>query len=79
LSIPDIPQLLIITYPREVLLPGQYKELPAETKRVIAVMHDHDHYAVMKLTTSDKKVVVFDGLKHPHLRWIDQIISGLRR
>jgi hypothetical protein len=69
----------MITYLKEVLFPGQYKELPAGTTRVIAVMHNRDHYAVMEVSTFDKKVVVFDGLRCPLLKWIDHIISILRR
>ena len=42
-------------------------------------MHDRDHYAVMEVSTFNKKVVVFDGLRHPLLKWIDHIISSLRR
>ena len=67
-SIPDIPQPLLVTYPRAILMPGQYKELPQETKCDVAVMHNRDHYAVMEVTIDAKKVVVYDGIWHPLMK-----------
>jgi hypothetical protein len=73
--IPDIPQLLLVTYPREFLMPGQYKELSQDTKYIVTVMHNRDHYAI---TIDAKKVVVKDGIWHPLMKWIDHI-SALKR
>jgi hypothetical protein len=56
------PLLLHVTYPNQILQEGEYKALPDNVKKVIAVMHDRDHYAVMVIDITVKTVVIFDQL-----------------
>jgi hypothetical protein len=38
-----------VTYPNQILQEGKYKALPDHVTKVVAVMHDRDHYAVMEI------------------------------
>jgi hypothetical protein len=42
-------------------------------------MHDKDHYAVMVIDIPGKKVVIFDGLYKDLNKWMDHVVSGMRR
>jgi hypothetical protein len=44
------------------LLEGQYKPLPPGITRVVAVLHEVAHYAVLEIDIHNKKVHVYDGL-----------------
>ncbi len=56
------PLLLHVTYPNQILQEGVYKTLPDHVTKVVAVMHDRDHYAVMEIDIPVKKVVIYNGL-----------------
>ncbi len=43
------PLLLHVKYPNQILQEGKYKALPDHVTKVVAVMHDRDHYAVMEI------------------------------
>ncbi len=45
----DLPQLLHVTYPKEKLFPSHCKKLQSTVSRVVAVMYNNDHYAVMEV------------------------------
>ncbi len=52
----NIPLLIHITYPMEVLQEGQYKSVPQDITRVVAVLHDRDHYyGVLDIDIPDKR------------------------
>jgi len=76
---PPLPQLLIVTFPRQELQPNVIKALKPETQRVVGVIHDTDHYAVMELSVQENKITMFDGLRRPLIRWMDHVISALKR
>ena len=44
------------------MVEGQYKALPPGVTRVVAVLHEADHYAVLEIDILNKKVYVYDGL-----------------
>ncbi len=71
--------LLRVTYPNEILQVGKYKAVPDHVTKVVAVMHDRDHYAMMVTDIPGKKVVIFDGLYKDLNKWMDHVISGMRR
>ncbi len=75
----DIPALLHITYPRQQLQPGEYKSLPLHVNCVVGVLHNKDHYVVMEIIISDKRVISYNGLLRPLLRWKEQIVNGMKR
>ncbi len=50
------------THPKETLLKGQYKALSPGLTRVVAVLHEAAHYAVLEIYSHNKKVDVYDGL-----------------
>ncbi len=58
----NLPLLIHITYPKETLVKGQYKALPPGITRVVAVLHEAAHYAVLEIDILNKKVYVYDGL-----------------
>jgi hypothetical protein len=73
------PLLLHVTYPNQILQVGKYKAVPDHVTKVVAVMHDRDHYAVMVIGIPGKKVVIFDGLYKDLNKWMDHVISGMRQ
>jgi hypothetical protein len=42
-------------------------------------MHDRDHYAVMEIDILVKKVVIFDRLYKNLEKWMDHVVSGMKR
>jgi hypothetical protein len=74
-----MPLLLHVTYPKQILQEGQYKTLPDHVTKVVTIMHDRDHYAVMEIDIPVKKVVIYNGLYRELNKWIDQIVSGMMR
>ncbi len=73
------PLLLHVTYPNQILQEGEYKAVPHHVTKVVAVMHDRDHYAVMVIDIPEKKVVIFDGLYKDLHKWMDHVISGMKQ
>ncbi len=72
------PLLLHVTYPNQILQVGEYKAFPDHVTKVVAVMHDRDHYAVMVIDIPGKKVVIFNRLYKDLNKWMDHVISGMR-
>ncbi len=70
--------LIHITYPKETLVKGQYKALPPGVTRVVAVLHEADHYAVLEVDILNKKVYVYDGLYRDLNRWLDYVFSAMK-
>ncbi len=73
------PLLLHVTYPNQILQEGEYKALPDHVTKVVAVMHDRDHYAVMEIDIPVKKVVIFNGLYKDLNKWMDHVVSGMKQ
>ncbi len=57
-----MPLLLHVTYPKQILKEGQYKVFPDYVTKVVAAMHDRDHYAMMEIDIHVKMVVIYNGL-----------------
>ncbi len=68
-----------MTYPNQILQEGKYKAVPHHVTKVVAVMHDRDHYAVMVIDIPKKKVVIFDGLYKDLHKWMDHVVSGMKQ
>ncbi len=73
------PLLLHVTYPNQILQEGEYKVLPEHITKVFAVMHNRDHYAVMEIDIPVKKVEIFDVLYKELDKWMDHVVSGMKR
>jgi hypothetical protein len=73
------PLLLHVTYPNQILQVGEYRVVPDHVTKVVAVMHDRDHYAVMVIDIPGKKIVIFDGLYKDLDKWMDHVISGMKQ
>jgi hypothetical protein len=68
-----------VTYPNQILQEGEYKAVPHHVTKVVAVMHDRDHYAVMVIDIPEKKVVIFSGLYKDLHKWMDHVVSGMKQ
>jgi hypothetical protein len=75
----NLPLLIHITYPNEFLQEGQYKSIPPGITRVVAVVHDRDHYGVLEIDIPSKKVIIYDGLYRDLDKWVDYVFSALKR
>jgi hypothetical protein len=51
---------------------------PNEVSQVVSVVHNSQHYTVLLIDITGKRVVIFDGLYRPLLDWIDHVISSLK-
>ncbi len=58
---------------------GQYKAIPPCVTRVVAVLHEADHYAVLEIDILNKKIYVYDGLYRDLDRWLDYVFSAMKR
>ncbi len=65
-----------MTYPNQILQEDEYKALPDHVTKVVAVMQDWDHYAMMEIDIPVKKVVIFDRLYKELNKWR---VSGMKR
>ena len=74
-----MPMAIHVTFPRQQLEVGQYKALPNGVTRVVAIMHDTDHYAVLEITLPMKHLVIYDGLNWDYLGWIEHVVSVMKR
>lgn len=75
----DMPMVIHVTFPRQQLEVGHYKALPDGVTRVVAIMHDADHYAVLEITVPTKRIVIYDGLSRDLIGWIDHVVSAMKR
>jgi hypothetical protein len=75
----NLPLLIHITYPNELLHEGQYKSIPPDITRVVAVVHDRDHYGVLEIDIPSRKVIIYDGLYRDLEKWVDYVFSALKR
>jgi hypothetical protein len=71
--------LLHVTYPRQQLQPRGLHESPTILHCVVAVLHRNDHYTVMEINISKKRVIIYDGLLHTLLQWLEHIINRMKR
>jgi hypothetical protein len=75
----NLPLLIHVTYPKETLVEGQYNAVLPGVTRVVAVLHEAAHYAVLKIDILNKKVCVYDGLYRDLDRWLDYVFSAMKR
>jgi hypothetical protein len=68
-----------VPYPNQILQEGKNKALPDHVIKVVEVMHDRDHYAVMEIDIPVKKVEIYDGLYRELDKWMDHVVSGMKR
>ncbi len=52
----NLPLLIHVTYQKQTLLEGQYNALPPGVTRVVTVLHEAAHYAVLEIDILNKKV-----------------------
>jgi len=57
---------------------GQYKSVPPDINKVVAVVHDRDHYGVLEIDIPSKKVLIYDGLYRDLDKWVDYVFSALK-
>jgi hypothetical protein len=74
-----LPQVMHVTYPNEPITEDQLVTFPSNVTRVVSVVHQSQHYAVLEINIPGRRVVIFDGLNKPLLQWIDHVISSLKR
>jgi hypothetical protein len=75
----NLPLLIHIPFPNEFLQAGQYKSVPPGINKVVAVVHDKDHYGVLEIDIPSKKVLIYDGLYRDLDKWVDYVFSALKR
>jgi hypothetical protein len=55
------------------------KTLPDHVTKVVAVMHNRDHYTMMEIDIPVKKVVIYDGLYRDLNKLMDHVVSGMKQ
>jgi hypothetical protein len=74
----DMPVVIHVTFPRQQLEVGQYKALPDGMTRVVAIMHDANHYAVLEITVPMNCIVIYDGLNRELFGWNEHDVSAMK-
>ncbi len=72
------PMLFHVTYPNQILQDGKYKAVPHHVTKIVAVMHNRDHYALMVIDIPKKKVVIFNRLYKDLHKWMDDVVREIR-
>ncbi len=52
---------------------------PSNVTRLVSVIHESLHYAVLEIDIPRKCIVIFDGLNRDMLQWIHHVVSSLKR
>jgi hypothetical protein len=73
------PLLLHVTYLKQILQEGEYTAFLDHVTKVVAVMHDRDHYAVIEIDFPVKKVVIYNKLYRELDKWMDHVVSGMKQ
>jgi hypothetical protein len=74
-----LPQVMHVTYPKEGITEEQLMRFPSSVTRLVSVIHDSQHYAVLEIDIPSKRIVIFDGLYRDVLQWIHHVVSSLKR
>jgi len=74
----DMPLVIHMTFPRQQLELAQLKKIPNGVTRVVGVMHQANHYAVLEIALRSKRLLVYDGLNRNLLRWMDHVACALK-
>ena len=57
----------------------EYKDLDLSIDRVVSVLHNADHYSVTEANIFHHDMKVYDSLKHPLMRWANNVENILMR
>ena len=79
-----LPQVMHVTYPKEGITEEQLMRFPSSVTRLVSVIHDSQHYAVLEINIPSKRIVIFDELYRDVLyrdvlQWIHHVVSSLKR
>jgi hypothetical protein len=74
----NLPILIHIMYPMEFLQAGKYKSVLQGITRVVAVTHDRNHYGVLEIDITNKRVSNYGGLYRDLDRWLDYVFSAMK-
>jgi hypothetical protein len=72
------PQVIHVTYPKEVLTEESLVRFPHDVTRLVSVIHESLHYAVLEIDIPRKHIVIFDGLYRDMLQWMNHVVSSLK-
>ena len=68
-----------MTYPNEDITPEQFVNFPSNVTRIVSVLHDRLHYAVLDIDIHGRRIIIFDGLNRPVSNWLLHVVSSLKR
>ncbi len=78
-SVLDFPQITHITYLNMQPTQNDFKQVPSNVKWLVAIMHNNQHYAVLKKIIAEQTIKVFDVLSHNLLGWKGYIITAMKK
>ncbi len=56
-----LPQVMHVTYPKEAITESQLMRFLSNVTRLVAVMHESEHYTVLEIDIPSKRIMIFDG------------------
>jgi hypothetical protein len=79
-----LPQVMHVTYPKEQITEEQFMRFLSSVTRLVSVIHDSQHYAVLEINIPSKRIVIFDELYRDVLyrdvlQWIHHVVSSSKR
>jgi hypothetical protein len=75
----DIPQLVHVTHPMQTLAANHVKPIPSLVLRLVGILHNKQHYVVLKVDIAERRILIFDCLSHDLLQWTDHIVTVFKK
>ncbi len=75
----NFPQLVHAIFSKQQLAISCVKHLPKDVDRLVAILHNDDHYIVLEVIIPERKFLIYDGLPRELLQWKDNIIIVLKK
>jgi hypothetical protein len=74
-----LPNLVQFITPRNVLDDSACRPINPNVEKIVGIIHNNDHYAVMEIAIANKIAHIYDGLGiAPLLTWSQHIINALQ-
>jgi hypothetical protein len=74
-----LPQVMHVTYPKEQITEETFLRFLSSVTRLVSVIHESLHYAVLEIDIPRKCIMIFDGLYRDMLQWMNHVVSSLKR
>jgi len=75
----DLPQLVHVTHPNQILAADHVKPIPSLVLRLVGILHNNQHNVVLEVDIAERQILIFDGLSRDLLQWTDHIVTVFKK